>query len=102
MKAPNPTITGVRANREGQSMRFEPAIQDRRLYYRLLVNDRAAGSLTDEAHALLTIEHWRNQGWIPVVRCSECRLVIPHPDGGSICADCLDAAPRMSINTHNL
>jgi len=99
---PNQTILATVATRGAQSLRFEAVRQDRRLYYRLLINDRGAGSLTDEAHALLTIDYWRGLGLIPVERCSECRLAVVS-DGASICADCLDAyRPQMSINEDNL
>ena len=70
MKAPNPMIIDARAEQtdsEGRTLSilsFEPARQDRRLYYRLLINGKGAGSLTDEKHALETIDYWRAKGWL--------------------------------------
>jgi hypothetical protein len=42
---------------------FELARQDRRIYYRLKVNGKGGGALTDEKHARQTIAYWREKGW---------------------------------------
>jgi hypothetical protein len=58
-------ITHVRALHETfGAMRYERATQDRRTYYRLLLNGRSTGSLTDALHARQTIEYWRQKGWL--------------------------------------
>jgi hypothetical protein len=44
-------------------MRFERARQDRRIYYRIVDGSGGCG-LTDAHHARLTIDHWRNAGWL--------------------------------------
>lgn len=43
--------------------RFELARQDGREYFRLLCNERGAGSLTTQKHAIATVKWWRLKGW---------------------------------------
>ena len=61
-------ITSVRGMTAsfGTICRYERVRQDRRVYYRLLINGRSGGSLTDAKHARETIAYWREKGWISV------------------------------------
>lgn len=49
---------------EGKTLSFERVLQDRRVYYRLMVGGASTGSLTDASHAVETINYWREKGWI--------------------------------------
>lgn len=62
--SPDTDIIEAEARHDGQVLTFERARQDRRLYYRLLINGKGGGSLTDALHARRTIAHWRERGWL--------------------------------------
>ena len=47
-----------------ETMGFERVRQDRRIYYRMLVDGNGSGSLTTAKGARETIAYWRVKGWV--------------------------------------